>query len=92
MATKTKNKAQSKKRASPSIANHDKTLRRQLAEVFTWHEAHVNWKSALADLPAEKRGLRPEGLPHSAWELLEHARITQSDILDFCLNPKYKPL
>lgn len=73
-------------------SSHDQVLRKQLKEILTWHGAHVDWKSALADLPADKRGVRPAGLPHSAWELLEHARITQRDILDFCTNRKYKSL
>jgi hypothetical protein len=89
-----KSKKQGKKPGVTSTItpNDDRTLRRQLKEVLTWHEAHVDWKSALADLPGEKRGVRPDGLPHSPWELLEHARITQHDILDFCTNPKYKAL
>ncbi|MGH7623415.1 MAG: DinB family protein, partial [Gemmatimonadaceae bacterium] len=45
---------------------------------------------ALEGLAPALRGKRPEGSPHSPWELLEHIRITQDDILDFCRNPKYK--
>jgi DinB superfamily len=85
-----KQKSPSKKLATPQATNQDKALRRQLAEVLTWGDAHADWKKALADLPVEKRGVRPEGLPHSPWELLEHARITQWDILDFCTNPEYE--
>jgi uncharacterized damage-inducible protein DinB len=44
----------------------------------------------VADLPSPARGTRPPGFDHSAWELLEHIRIAQDDILDFCLNPKYQ--
>ena len=94
MATKRKAKKRStkpgKKRIPEATANYDKALRGQLTEILTWEGAHVNWKTALQDLPVEKRGVRPEGFPHSPWELLEHARITQRDILDFCINPKYK--
>src|ERR1700677_1063756 len=85
-------KKQGRKRAMPTATNHDTAVRRQLKEILSWHGAHVDWKSALANLPADKRGVRPAGLPHSAWELLDHARITQQDILDFCTNPKYKSL
>jgi hypothetical protein len=96
MALKRKARKQStkssKKPGSATLANHDRALRQQLAESLTWDGAHVGWKAALADLPVEKTGVRPEGLPHSAWELLEHARITQRDILDFCATQKYKPL
>ena len=45
---------------------------------------------ALANLPPEARGVRPPGFDHSAWELLEHIRIAQDDILEFCLNREYK--
>ena len=47
---------------------------------------------AVADLPAPLRGRKPDGLPYSPWQLLEHIRITQHDILDFCRNPKYKEI
>jgi uncharacterized damage-inducible protein DinB len=47
---------------------------------------------AVADLPALLRGRKPDGLPYSPWQLLEHIRITQHDILDFCRNPKYKEI
>jgi len=41
-------------------------------------------------MPEELRGAKPEGLSHSAWMLLEHLRLTQWDILEFCRNSKYK--
>jgi uncharacterized damage-inducible protein DinB len=43
-------------------------------------------------VPVELRGTRPEGLPHSLWQLVEHLRITQYDILDFCRNADYEEL
>src|SRR5271156_3534428 len=92
MTAKRKSKNQGKKRAGPRTANHEKPLRRQLKDALAWSDAHVNWKTALSDLPPEKRGVRPQGSPHSPWELLEHARISQHDILDFCRNPKYKAM
>jgi uncharacterized damage-inducible protein DinB len=65
-------------------------LREQLARLLTWEDAHAGLERAVADLPAELRGVRPEGLPYSAWELLEHLRRTQRDILDFCRDPDYQ--
>lgn len=91
MATK-RSKKTVKKQAAPKTPNHDKALRKQLADLLSWGDAHVNWIAAVAALPAEKRGEKAAGLPHTAWELLEHARITQRDILDFCTNPKYQAL
>jgi hypothetical protein len=68
----------------------EKFLREKLAEVLSWGEAHVDWKKALAGLDESKRGVRPQGSPHSPWELLEHSRIAQWDIVEFTRNPKHK--
>jgi len=67
----------------------DDKLREQLVRVLDWEEAHVGFDAALNDLPADKRGERAKGFEHSVWELLEHMRIAQEDILDFCVNAKY---
>jgi len=67
----------------------DKILRDQLAKSLNWGEAHVDWKTALSRLPTKHRGAKPPGAPYSAWELLEHARIVQWDILEFSRNPKH---
>jgi DinB family protein len=67
----------------------EKILREQLAKALGWDEAHADWKTAVAGLPAKQRGIRPPGATHSAWELLEHARIAQWDMLEFCRTPKH---
>jgi uncharacterized damage-inducible protein DinB len=67
----------------------DEQLREHLVRVLDWQEAHVSFEDALKDLPADKRGARAPGFEHSVWELLEHMRIAQEDILDFSVNPKY---
>jgi uncharacterized damage-inducible protein DinB len=64
-------------------------LRAHLSRLLDWEEAHVGFDKAVADLPVEQRGRRPAGFEHSPWQLLEHLRIAQADILDFCVNPKY---
>jgi hypothetical protein len=64
-------------------------LREHLRKVLGWHEAHLDSRTAFAGLPAKKRGAKPPGAPHSPWELLEHLRIAQWDILEFCRNPKH---
>jgi hypothetical protein len=64
-------------------------LREHLAKLLSWGDAHVTFDAAVADLPAALRGQAPTGLPYSPWQLLEHLRITQADILDFCRNPTY---
>jgi len=54
-----------------------------------WEEAHVGFDKAIDGLPADKRGAVPPGFEHSIWQLVEHLRLAQQDVLDFCLNPKY---
>ena len=49
----------------------------------------MDWKKALEDMPPKMRGAKPPGAPHTLWELLEHARIAQWDILEFSRNPKH---
>lgn len=70
----------------------DTVLRDHLARLLSWEDAHVGYDRAVADVPPELRDVRPEGLPHSVWEIVEHVRITQHDILDFCRNPDYREL
>ena len=67
----------------------DNALREQLSKMLAWEDAHVGFETAIADLPADLRGKVPAGLPYSAWQLVEHLRIAQHDILDFCVNPEY---
>jgi uncharacterized damage-inducible protein DinB len=68
------------------------SLREHLARLLSWEEAHAGFDAAVAKLPEEKRGTAPAGLPYSPWQLVEHLRITQHDILDFCRNPAYKEM
>lgn len=70
----------------------DRALRDHLLELLRCGSAHLDFDKAIADLPAELRGVRPEGTPHSVWELVEHLRIAQWDILDFSRNPEYTHL
>lgn len=67
----------------------DQALRQQLIELLKGGNAHATFQETVADFPAELRGKRPKGAPHSAWEELEHMRIAQWDILEFCRNPKH---
>ncbi|MBB4634204.1 DinB family protein [Longimicrobium terrae] len=70
----------------------DESLRDLLARQLDWQDAHATFDAAVDGVPAEHQGTRPAGLPHSAWELLEHLRITQRDILDFCRDPGYQEM
>ena len=71
------------------MAIDEKALREAIGKVLNRSEAHVDWKEALEGVPAKARGVRPTGSPHSLWELLEHARIAQWDILEFSRDPKH---
>ena len=70
----------------------DATLRRHLIAVLEGGNAHITLADALKDFPVERAGNRPEGSPHSAWELLEHLRIAQTDIVLFSHGKDYVEL
>ncbi|HEY5609688.1 MAG TPA: DinB family protein, partial [Thermoanaerobaculia bacterium] len=71
---------------------NDQALRDHLRKLLGWEDAHVHFNRAIDGFPAGLRGRKPEGLPHTPWQLLEHLRLTQFDILDFCRNPRYVEL
>ena len=54
--------------------------------------AHVSFNNAIKDIPFEDLGKRAGDLPYSIWQITEHIRITQKDILDFSANKNYKEL
>src|ERR1041384_3590882 len=60
-----------------------------LIALLTQGNAHVTFEDAVKDLPAHLRGIQPEGLPYSIWQLVEHIRITQWDILEFSRNASH---
>jgi hypothetical protein len=61
-------------------------LRAQLVRLLDWEDAHVGFDRAIDGIPADRRGALAAGFEHSIWQLLEHMRIVQKDILDFCVN------
>lgn len=67
-------------------------LRLHVAKLLDWQDAHVPYDRVVDGVPAALRGRVPDGAPHSLWQLVEHLRLAQHDILDFCLNPKYTEL
>jgi hypothetical protein len=68
----------------------ERTLRDQLVTMLQAPNAHPTLDGILDDFPIEHRGEKPEGFTHSAWELLEHLRMAQEDILRFSTDPKYE--
>jgi uncharacterized damage-inducible protein DinB len=67
-----------------------RSLRDHLVRVLDWEDAHVGFDTAVDGIPPDKRGARATGFEHSAWQLLEHMRLAQEDILDFCVNAAYE--
>lgn len=65
-------------------------LRQHLADLLTKAEAHLDLKSELREFPRELRGRKPPGAPHTPWQLLEHIRIAQWDILEFSRDAKHR--
>ncbi|HXH24353.1 MAG TPA: hypothetical protein VNI78_03825, partial [Vicinamibacterales bacterium] len=64
-------------------------LRAHLVRLLDWRDAHVDFDRAVRGIPRRLRGAVPRGCPYSPWQLLEHMRIAQRDILEFCVNPAY---
>jgi uncharacterized damage-inducible protein DinB len=67
----------------------DDALRQHLSRALGWEEAHVGFEAAVAKLPAKLRGQRARGFEHSPWELVEHIRLAQRDLLEFCTRSEY---
>ena len=70
-------------------SDQEDLLREHLRKLLDWEDAHVGFDKAVARVPVRLRGKVPQGSVHSLWQLLEHLRICQLDILDFCRNPRY---
>lgn len=61
-------------------------VRAHVLELLQGGHGHVTFENAVAHMPAAQRGLAPAGVPYSPWQLVEHIRITQHDILRFSTN------
>lgn len=69
-----------------------KTIRELLLEQLEGKQAHVDFNQAVQGLTWKQTGIDIEGLPHTIWELIEHIRISQADILEFSKNPDYEEI
>lgn len=83
-----KKKPRAKSRTN-SRGSAEQDLRKQLVHLLKGGQAHVSFSDALEGFPAKKRGVLVRGLAHTAWQLLEHARLAQRDILEFSRNAEY---
>jgi uncharacterized damage-inducible protein DinB len=66
-----------------------KELREHLLELLEGKSAHIDLETALSQFPVDKINERLENVPHTAWELLEHIRIAQWDIVEFSYNANH---
>jgi hypothetical protein len=69
--------------------NDDRALREHLISLLKGGGAHVHFMDAVEGFPEAKRGAFVAELPHTGWQLLEHLRIAQWDILEFSRNAKH---
>jgi DinB superfamily len=67
----------------------DDPIRGQVVALLKGGQAHVTFDDAVKDFPAKQRGVKPNGMPYTAWQLLEHIRIAQWDILEFSRDSKH---
>ena len=91
--TKTKRAASKRMRAATparSSAVNELVLRIHLVKLLNADTAHLDFDKVISGWPEAHRGVKPAGAPHTAWQLLEHLRIGQWDILEFIRNPKHK--
>lgn len=74
----------------PDKDKNDRSLREHVLYLLGGGGAHISFDDALAGLPADRRGEIPLDMDHSIWDLLEHIRLAQWDILEFSRNRKHK--
>lgn len=67
-------------------------LRKHLIDQLTHEHAHISFSGAVEGLEIDQVGVRPDSLPYSIWELVEHLRIAQADIVEFSENPDYQAM
>lgn len=78
------------KKRKPNQDTRDQSLREHLLDLLSGGGAHAKFDDVVKLMPEKLRGVKPDGMPHSAWMLLEHMRLAQWDILEFCRNSKHK--
>ncbi|MGB2591291.1 MAG: DinB family protein [Candidatus Acidiferrum sp.] len=89
MKKKKQTKKAAKKTGAKAAQGSDRGLREQVVYLLKGGGAHIHFMDALEDFPAGKYGTFANGLPHTGWQLLEHVRLAQRDILEFSRNPKH---
>jgi hypothetical protein len=73
-----------------TMNNQHEVLIDELVHLLQGGNAHASFKKAIANLPAGLRGVKPDKLPYSIWQLVEHIRIAQWDMLEFCRDSSHQ--
>lgn len=71
---------------------NDQHLRQQLVNALAARQAHQLFETVIDNFPPAQYNTKPPNTPYSFWQLLEHMRIAQADILDYIVNPDYQYL
>ncbi|MXV50189.1 DinB family protein [Pedobacter sp. HMF7647] len=69
---------------------NEQIIRKELADMINKGNAHATFEDAVKNISKENRTKVPEKLPYSLWQLIEHIRIAQWDIIEFCKNPDHQ--
>ncbi len=85
----TRNKKPETKSGMAGKSTHDSALREHVLFLLRGGGAHAGFDAAVEGLPKKLRGTKAANIPHTPWRLLEHMRLAQFDIVDFCVNPEY---
>ncbi len=68
----------------------DSALRDEILTLLRGPNAHASFEEATKAFPFALQGAHVTGAAHTPWEILEHLRIVQRDIVDFCRDPRYE--
>jgi hypothetical protein len=71
------------------MTDQNASLREQLYQLLLGSNAHADVLTALKDFPPKLYGVKPQGAPHSGWELLEHMRMAMRDLWEFSTSDQY---
>jgi len=74
------------------MATSERTVRDEAIFLLQRGNAHLSFDEAVAEFPLARINERPPRVPYSSWQLLEHLRLTQCDILNFIRDPQYQEL
>ena len=75
---------------SPYMEAYENEIRKHLVFLLEQGNAHAPFEKILANIDPKNRVARPANLPYSIWDLVEHIRIAQFDIVEFCMSESYQ--